>query len=84
MPLRWPQRLRLAKMALFIATATCDAIENLISFVILGDPLGFSPWLAIPYSSFAAIKFACIEPIYLALGASLLPSAVHSVRLKLA
>ena len=34
-----------------------DAIENLISFILLASPLDFPNWLAIVYSTVAAIKF---------------------------
>lgn len=40
--------------------AICDAIENLWSFVMLSNPTGFANWLAMPYSTFAAVKFALI------------------------
>ncbi len=34
-----------------------DAMENLVSFLMLSDPTDFADWLIIPYSSFAATKF---------------------------
>ena len=34
-----------------------DAIENHLLLSILTEPIGFAEWLAIAYSSFAAIKF---------------------------
>ena len=37
-----------------------DALENLISFVMLADPTGFADWIALPYSAAASVKFACI------------------------
>lgn len=40
--------------------ALCDAIENVISFVMLSSPQAFPNWLALPYSGFAAIKFGLI------------------------
>lgn len=40
--------------------ATCDAIENGWSFVMLANPEGFADWLAYPYSGFASVKFALI------------------------
>ena len=43
-----------------IVGASCDAIENIWSFVMLADPQGFAAWLAIPYSGFAVAKFAAI------------------------
>ena len=43
-----------------IAGAGFDAIENLISFVMLADAQGFADWLALPYSGAASVKFALI------------------------
>lgn len=51
--------------------AIFDALENLISFVMLSNPLGFSNWIALPYSLAAVLKFACI-----ALGMLLLISTI--------
>jgi hypothetical protein len=42
-----------------------DAFENAVSYVMLANPVGFSSWLAIVYSSFAASKFAVISFSYL-------------------
>jgi hypothetical protein len=43
-----------------------DALENLVSFVMLADPLAFQPALALVYSSLAAGKFAMFTFAYLA------------------
>lgn len=43
-----------------IAGALCDAVENGISFIMLANPAGFADWLALPYSTFASVKFALI------------------------
>ena len=43
-----------------ISGATSDALENLVSFVMLSAPQDFPNWLAIPYSGFAVIKFGLI------------------------
>lgn len=40
--------------------ACFDVVENLISFVMLSNPLDFTNWIAIPYSLAACIKFALI------------------------
>lgn len=40
--------------------AVSDAIENLISFIMLSNPQDFANWIAIPYSAFATIKFFLI------------------------
>lgn len=37
-----------------------DMIENGWSFIMLANPATFADWLAIPYSSFAVLKFALI------------------------
>lgn len=34
-----------------------DVFENLVSFPMIADPLHFSDWWILPYSSFATIKF---------------------------
>ncbi|WP_146188691.1 hypothetical protein [Pseudoprimorskyibacter insulae] len=52
-----------------------DVLENLISFALLANPQGFADWLALPYSAFAALKFAAIT---LAMG-MVLASAVFAV-----
>jgi hypothetical protein len=43
-----------------------DAVENGISFIMLANPTGFEPLLAIAYSSVAAIKFGMFTFAYLA------------------
>ena len=40
--------------------AAFDALENLVSFVMLADPQGFADGLALPYSTFAVAKFVCL------------------------
>ncbi|HEY1014041.1 MAG TPA: hypothetical protein VGE07_15115 [Herpetosiphonaceae bacterium] len=35
----------------------CDVVENVLSFVMLADPLGFPDWLAPLYSTAATVKF---------------------------
>lgn len=37
--------------------ALFDAFENGVSFFMMADPVQFPDWMAIIYSSFAAIKF---------------------------
>jgi hypothetical protein len=43
-----------------------DAVENGISFIMVANPTGFEPLLAIAYSSVAAIKFGMFTFAYLA------------------
>ncbi|WP_341675468.1 hypothetical protein [Niveibacterium sp. SC-1] len=58
----------------------CDALENLVSYVMLADPTGFAPAWAWVYSSFSAVKFGGFVFAYLAfilgLGAALLQGAM--------
>lgn len=56
---------------LAVTGASLDAIENAISFVMLGDPQGFANWLALPYSACASAKFACLTAAMVALLVSL-------------
>jgi hypothetical protein len=46
-----------------------DAVENGISFIMLANPAGFEPLLAIAYSTVAAIKFGMFTFAYLAAAA---------------
>jgi hypothetical protein len=43
-----------------------DAVENGISFIMLANPTGFEPLLAIAYSCVAAVKFGMFTFAYLA------------------
>lgn len=43
-----------------------DAVENLVSFIMLANPVNFSNWLAYLYSSLAALKFAMFTFAYIA------------------
>ena len=49
-----------------------DAIENLVSFVMLSQPLSFEPALALIYSALAAGKFAMFTFAYVAGGAGVM------------
>lgn len=53
-------------MILVACTAPAfDALENLVSFFMLADPVGFADWLVYPYSGFASAKFAVYVMTYL-------------------
>jgi len=56
----WGHRLGVLAAMLVMSGATFDVVENLISFVMLNDPLNFANWIAVPYSGFAVMKFASI------------------------
>ncbi len=59
---------RWMEMAAVLSTLApiADALENLISYVMLAQPLDFSPWLALVYSSLAALKFGMFTFAYVA------------------
>lgn len=61
-------RLSKAALVLFLIAPLAplfDALENLVSFIMLADPSGFSNPIALVYSSFSAIKFAVFALTYL-------------------
>lgn len=70
----------LGSAAAFCVGATFDAVENLLSFVMLAQSATFADWLAIPYSTMAVIKFVCIAIGLVTLVASLLTAALTMVR----
>lgn len=68
--------------AMLATGAGLDAIENLISFVMLADREGFPAYLAVAYSSIAVAKFAFIASAMGLLVFSLLGTGVRgAVRL---
>ena len=56
----WGQKIAYIAGMSIIAGGALDVAENLMSFVMLSNPTGFPNWIAIIYSSFAAMKFVCI------------------------
>ncbi len=52
--------------ALSTLAPIADALENLVSYLMLAQPLDFSPGLALVYSSFAAVKFGMFTLAYAA------------------
>lgn len=56
-----------------------DQMENLVSYVMLADPTGFAPRLALVYSGFASLKFAMFVFAYLALSIGLLAAVFQRV-----
>lgn len=71
----WGRRLGMTAAMLAVAGACFDAMENLASFVMLGEPASISQPLAILYSSLAAVKFAALTAAMIALLVSLVFSA---------
>lgn len=59
-PGSWARRIGFAAALAAIIGAVMDALENAVSFVMLADPAGFADWIVLPYSGFAAVKFALI------------------------
>ena len=72
---------RLGKLAgvSVIFGAIFDIFENLVSFVMLADPTGFPDFIALPYSAFAAIKFALIAVGLLLLLASFVVGLIERI-----
>lgn len=62
---KW-HKLALIAAVLSAIAPLADALENLVSYLMLMNPLDFSSYLAIVYSSFAAIKFAFFTFAYVA------------------
>ncbi len=56
----WLYKLSLMAVVIVPLGAVFDALENLVSFVMLSQPTSFPNWLALVYSSFAVLKFASI------------------------
>jgi hypothetical protein len=56
-----------------------DAVENGISFIMLANPAGFEPLLAMAYSSVAAIKFGMFTFAYLAVAAGVVAALYYLV-----
>ena len=72
----WGRKLgRFAAFAIIMG-ALCDVIENLISFVMLSNPVNFQHWIALPYSGFAALKFLLITLGVFGVLASILMTAI--------
>lgn len=59
-PGSWARLMGLAAAAMAIAGAGFDAVENLLSFVMLTTPQAIPQSLAVIYSSAAAVKFALL------------------------
>lgn len=72
---------RFAKAMVYIVALApvFDAMENLVSFVMLADPQGFSDWLVYPYSSFAVAKFTVFAIGYVWALGSLVIAAGYGV-----
>lgn len=56
----WGWRLGVAAAILGVAGASFDALENLLSFAMLARPEAIPQFLALAYSSAAAVKFALL------------------------
>ena len=74
-PGSWGWRLGIAAAALGVAGASCDILENLLSFAMLARPDSIAQPLALAYSSAAAVKFALLTGAMAALVASLVTGA---------
>jgi hypothetical protein len=63
--------------AISAVAPVADAMENLVSYVMLAQPTSFPDWLAIPYSSFSSIKFAFFCLAYLSIPVGLIAAAAQ-------
>lgn len=63
--------------ALAAIAPLADALENLVSFVMLADPAGFADGWALVYSSLATIKFAFFTFAYVALPVGVVTGLFH-------
>ncbi len=71
-------RVALIWAALISAIAPlADAVENGISFIMLANPAGFEPLLAIAYSCVAAVKFGMFTFAYLAAAAGVVAALYY-------
>ncbi len=75
-PSRWRQLMVWASLLSALAPLA-DAVENLISYVMLVNPQDFVPALALAYSSAAAVKFAMFTFAYLAFAAGLVMALIQ-------
>lgn len=57
-----------------------DVLENLMSFIALANPTEINPVVAVVYSSFAVLKFACFFAVYLWVPVALVAAAVLKAR----
>ncbi|MBB5868140.1 hypothetical protein F4553_001519 [Allocatelliglobosispora scoriae] len=69
-----------ALVPLALVAPALDVLENLISFVLLGDPAQVNGALAIVYSTVAAVKFAGFAFVYLWTVVGLLAAALLRIR----
>lgn len=73
------RRLLVWASALSAVAPISDALENGISYVMLADPTGFEPGLALVYSALAAVKFGMFTLAYAAAVAGLLAALWYGV-----
>jgi hypothetical protein len=78
---RW-RRFATAMIVVGVSAPIFDVLENLVSFVLLQNPLEVSQPLAVLYSSFAALKFLGFLLAYAWVSVGLIAAAVIAVRAK--
>ncbi len=57
-----------------------DALENLVSYLMLANPMGFSNYLAYVYSTLAAMKFGFFTFAYIAFAVGILTAMIKYVK----
>lgn len=79
-PGSWGRKLGLAAAGFAVAGACMDAVENLLSFVMLSNPTQIAQPLAVIYSGSAAAKFALLTLAMAAVILSLIAGALSRLR----
>lgn len=79
----WGRRLGFWAAGAGVIGATFDALENLVSFVMLARPDSIAQPVALIYSSFAAAKFTMLTLAMALLFSSLLAAVIGAARRKL-
>lgn len=79
-PGSWGRKLGLVAVGFAVAGAGMDAVENLLSFVMLLDPAQIMQPLAVIYSGSAAAKFALLTLAMAAVVLSLVCGALSRLR----
>lgn len=76
----WGWRLGIAAAILGVSGAAFDALENLLSFLILASPQAIPQPLALAYSTAAAVKFALLTTAMICLLLSIMAGAAGRIQ----
>lgn len=81
--IKWLKKTGLVMLVVTPLAAVFDGLENLVSFIMLAEPLSFPNWLAYPYSSFAVIKFSLFSVYMLWVTLSIVLIVMHRIYYRL-